>query len=135
MWLFISLYDSISNAVLLLIPSTLTQCIFHQTIHSLKLCTSPKCSTLTLFQFHTSGAKKTMKNLSFVDQFRNCNIMFVLSEDIVSENPLLAINLFSALMNSSVVWSGSNSTWIVFVKLHVNPSRPVHFWKFYWNKN
>ena len=29
--------------------------------------------------------------------------MFALSEDIASENPLLAINLFSALMNSSVV--------------------------------
>ena len=50
-----------------------------------------------------------------------------LSEQIVSGQPLLAINLFNALMNSSVVWSGNNSKWTAYVKLHLKRSMYAFF--------
>ena len=40
---------------------------------------------------------------------------------------LLAINLFNALVSSTVVWFGSNSKWISLVKLHLKRSMYVFF--------
>ena len=94
---------------------TLTSRLFytiHQTNNSLKLSSLPWCLTKIEFALDTSTAKKVMKNfwfVDFLDPFRN--VHFTLSEYIVSRHPFLTIN-----MNSSVVWSGSNSKWIAIVK-------------------
>ena len=45
--------------------------------------------------------------------------VFALLEYIVSGHPRLATNLFNALMNSSLVWSGNNSKCIALFKLPV----------------
>ena len=94
---------------------TLTSRLFytiHQTNNSLRLSSLPWCLTKIEFALDTSTAKKVMKNfwfVDFLDPFRNFH--FTLSEYIVSKHPFLTIN-----MNSSVVWSGSNSKWITLLK-------------------
>ena len=94
---------------------TLTSRLFytiHQTNNSLKLSSLPWCLTKIEFALDTSTAKKVMKNFWFVDFLDPFgNFHFTLSEYIVSRHPFLTIN-----MNSSVVWSGSNSKWIALVK-------------------
>lgn len=123
--------------VLLLIPSTsaLTCQMFYtnQSNHSLKLFTLLKCWTQTEFPLDTSSARKMIKNFWFVDllhPFRSFYIIFTLFEDIFSEYLLLAISLFSALVKSSVVWSGSNYKWIALVRLHVKRVFTSFFFSF-----
>ena len=44
--------------------------------------------------------------------------VFALFKYIVSGHPRLAINIFNALMSSSLVWSGNNSKWSVLLLLN-----------------
>ena len=84
----------------------------------------PNQDTLLKLSFHLISLmfKKWCKifgSLILLIHLETARNVFALLEYIVSGHQRLAINLFNALMNSSLLWSGNNSKCIALVKLQV----------------